>query len=85
MFRAVQYGYTGYNIDFEPDDAGNAEDAKNFADFLTKFADALHKKGFKLSVDVGTKIYKFPFSNLPATWNDFWDYKLIAASSVDKV
>jgi len=69
---AVKHNYAGYNIDFEPDDQGNATDAAQFAVFLDLFAKALHAKGKTLSVDV-------------AGWNAIWDFQLIAAVSVDKV
>lgn len=51
--EANKWNYNGYNIDFEPNDAGSDQDAQNFAAFLTTFADALHAHGKTLSVDVG--------------------------------
>jgi polygalacturonase len=60
---AVEFGYDGYNIDFEV--YGNLTDARdptkvNFADgvlysaFLQRFASACHTAGISLSVDVDT-------------------------------
>jgi len=73
VLMAIQYNYTGYNIDFEPtgDDIDD-NDAYIFASFLDEFADVLHEKGITLSVDV-------------ATWSPFWNYSLLAATRVDKV
>jgi endo-beta-N-acetylglucosaminidase D len=34
--RAQKYGFTGYNIDFEPTVNGTAEDAKNYISFLSQ-------------------------------------------------
>jgi len=47
------HDYTGYNVDFEPHDSATEEDAAGFAEFLTKFRNALNAHGFKLSVDIG--------------------------------
>jgi len=70
--RANQYQYTGYNIDFEPTDEANEEDAAEYAIFLTKFADALHDNGKFLSVDI-------------ASWNTFWNFELLGSTTVDKI
>jgi hypothetical protein len=70
--RAKTYNYSGYNIDFEPTDTATEQDAKNFAAFLGKFANAMHGINKTLSVCV-------------ASWNDFWDFSAIASSSIDKV
>ena len=43
-----------------------------YADFLTKFGDALHAHGKVLTVDV-------------ASWSHIWNYSAIAASSVDRM
>lgn len=68
--NAVKFNYTGYDIDWEPTERGTPEDAESYAHFLTKWADALHRVGKKLAVDV-------------ASWNSFWDFSLLAKTSVD--
>lgn len=74
---ARQYGLNGYNVDWEPV-SGNgaptptAQDAADYAAFLTTFSDALHKAGLIATVDV-------------ATWSPIWNFTAIAASSVDYV
>lgn len=70
--EAIKYNYAGFNVDFEPTTAGTEEDAKNYALFLTTFADAMHKAGKILTVDV-------------ASWNVVWNFTLIGASDVDQV
>ncbi|KAH3759947.1 hypothetical protein Pelo_8259 [Pelomyxa schiedti] len=70
--NAVIYGHSGYNMDFEPTTTATDQDAIDYANFLTQFADALHLKGKVLSVDV-------------ATWNTIWNYELIAQSHVDYI
>jgi spore germination protein YaaH len=70
--QAQKYGFTGYNVDFEPTVNGTLQDAKNYVIFLSKFADALHQIGKKLTVCI-------------ASWNAVWDWKGIGTSGVDKV
>lgn len=78
---AVTYGYTGYNIDFEPEDggiillvcfsyvsSGTNDDAIAYVAFLNTFADALHAQGITITVDV-------------ASWNVFWNFTLLAEVS----
>ncbi|GIQ83925.1 hypothetical protein KIPB_005331, partial [Kipferlia bialata] len=50
---ALDNGYTGYNMDFEPS-TGNMtdEDGADYAAFVTMFADALHRAGMELQVIV---------------------------------
>jgi len=69
---AVQENFTGYNVDWEPTSNATAEDAINYAKFLSTFAASLHAIGKNLSVDV-------------ATWSNVWNYTLLSASGVDKV
>jgi len=69
---AVANNYTGFNIDWEPTVPGTQKDAADYANFLSTFGDALHSKSKKLSVDV-------------ATWNTFWNFTLLSASSVDRI
>lgn len=69
---AKQYNYTGYNLDWEPTDDVQADDGANYAAFIQVFADALHKEGLKLSVDV-------------ATWSSVWNYTAIAETTSDIV
>jgi len=63
-------GYTGYNLDMEPDTA-TPEDAVNYAIFLEEFATALHAVGKELTVDI-------------ADWTPFWNWTLLAKTSVDR-
>jgi len=65
-------GFTGINVDWEPTVAGTAQDARDYANFLTTFANALHKENLKVGVDV-------------ATWNPVWNYTLLSLSSVDRI
>ncbi|MBX8637712.1 MAG: hypothetical protein KIY11_05055 [Thermoplasmata archaeon] len=68
--KAKWAGYTGYNIDFEPTQMANASVAGAYASFLTAFADALHKEGKKLTVDI-------------ATWNPIWNFTELANTTVN--
>jgi len=70
--KSVAFGYFGYNIDFEPNDTATNEDAQNYANFLTDFADALHSVGKQLTVDI-------------ADWNPFWNFSLLAQTTVDRL
>lgn len=65
---------TGFNIDWEPQSGDNptAQDAADYAAFLTTFSDAMHSHGILTSVDV-------------ATWSDIWNYTLLGQSSVDYI
>jgi len=69
---AKQLKFTGYNIDFEPAANATAEDAVNYAKFITNFANELHAIGFKLTADV-------------ATWSYFWDLPLLSNTTIDKL
>jgi hypothetical protein len=70
--KALELNVSGYNIDFEPTTTATSEDASNFAKFLGQFSDALHEHKMKLQVCV-------------ASWNIFWNFQEIAASSIDLV
>ena len=71
--EAQKYGYSGYNLDFEPTtDDVTIEDGNNYAAFIDNFATILHENGFKLQVDV-------------ATWTNIWNYTAINLTSVDYV
>jgi len=68
---AVQYGLTGFNIDWEPvGQTTTQEDAVNFSNFLTLFANELHSNGKQLSVDV-------------ANWTVMWNETLLNETTVD--
>jgi spore germination protein YaaH len=69
---AVKYNYTGYDIDFEPKNVTTPTLAKPYAEFLTKFANALKAKGKKLTVDI-------------ASWTPFWSFEDLAQTTVDKI
>ena len=58
-FRAVSNQYTGYNMDWEPEEPATAQDAADYAHFLTSFADSMHTVGLQLTVAI-------------ATWNPIW-------------
>ena len=64
---------TGFNVDFEPE--GGKEptynDAVQYANFLDKFAKALHAEGFLLTVDI-------------AHWSNLWQDELLAKTDVDR-
>jgi len=66
------YGFTGYNIDFEPTVNGTIQDSENYVIFLSKFASILHSVGKKLTVDV-------------SEWNPIWNWEAIGKSGVDTV
>ncbi len=57
IWSAVQNNFTGYDIDFEPDDAATDQDAQEYAKFLNLFADALHAHGKKNSKHLYAHIY----------------------------
>jgi len=65
-------GWSGLNLDFEPTAKGTPQDAIDYANFLTKFANILHKQGLKLTIDV-------------ASWNTLWNYTLLSQSTVDRI
>jgi len=64
---------TGFNIDFEPEGGENPtyNDAVQYANFLDKFAKALHAEGFYLTVDI-------------AQWSNLWQDELLAKTDVDR-
>jgi len=72
----VANGYHGINIDFEPEngDPPTADDAKHFAQFIDDLAIRLHaaSPALELTVDI-------------ASWSAFWDFKLLAATHVDRL
>jgi len=70
--QALQLGFDGYNIDFEPTVGIEKEDAVAYVQFLNKFADVLHANGIEVSVDV-------------ATWSVLWDWPALNLSNVDKI
>ena len=68
--QAVTFGYTGYNIDFEPPQTANSSVALQYSIFLSTFANALHEKGIELTVDI-------------ASWNSFWNFDELNNTSAD--
>lgn len=68
--EASKYGYTGYNLDWEPTDEVTSDDATAYAEFIDYFAKRLHSKQLFLSVDV-------------ATWSPIWNYTKLSATSAD--
>jgi hypothetical protein len=66
--EALKYNYSGFNIDFEPDNETTVLDAQKYAQFLQKFGKALQSAGKKLGVDV-------------ASWNRIWNFTLLGADS----
>jgi len=72
--KANEWGDTGFNIDFEPDESifnVTSQDAADFANFLELFAAQAHNNGLVLSVDVDR-------------WGLIWNHTL-NAPSVDKI
>eukprot|EP01006_Ploeotia_vitrea_P047715 TRINITY_DN67150_c7_g1_i1.p1 TRINITY_DN67150_c7_g1~~TRINITY_DN67150_c7_g1_i1.p1 ORF type:complete len:198 (+),score=11.66 TRINITY_DN67150_c7_g1_i1:302-895(+) len=67
---AMKHNYNGYCIDFEPEHNVTHDDGVQYAKFLTKLADALHKHGKTLGVAT-------------ASWTPLWNWPLLANSSVD--
>jgi len=70
--EAKNFSFIGYHIDFEPETGVVAADAKLYCAFLDQFADALHKAGLILSVDV-------------ARWSALWDFELLGKTKVDRI
>jgi len=70
--EAQKYGYSGYNVDFEPTIGIQDGDGKRYAQFLDKFAKALHSVGRILTIDI-------------ATWTAFWDLDALSQTSVDRI
>jgi hypothetical protein len=69
---AVEEGFTGYNVDWEPTGSATAADATAYAKFMDKFAKAMHAAGKKLTMAV-------------ATWNPIWNLQLLGQTDVDKI
>jgi len=69
---ARNHSFMGYHIDWEPESGVVAGDAKLYCEFLDKFADALHRAGLILIIDV-------------ARWSPLWDFDLLAKTRVDKI
>jgi len=69
--NAIEFKYVGYCLDYEPE-GGSNEDAENYAQFLTTFANQLHERNKVLQVCV-------------ASWDPFWNFTLIAESTVDTI
>eukprot|EP00003_Mantamonas_plastica_P002065 TRINITY_DN1151_c0_g1_i3.p2 TRINITY_DN1151_c0_g1~~TRINITY_DN1151_c0_g1_i3.p2 ORF type:complete len:187 (-),score=57.10 TRINITY_DN1151_c0_g1_i3:185-745(-) len=67
-----KYKFNGFNIDWEPTTGAEDSDQQLYADFLTKFSDAIHAAGGKVTVDVGS-------------WSKVWNWELLGKSSVDRV
>ena len=47
--EGLKWNYTGFNIDWEPTTDASAQDAIDYANFLTYLTNNLHKKGLKVS------------------------------------
>jgi len=72
--KAIEWGDTGFNIDFEPDESifnVTLQDAAGFANFVQTFASQAHDNGLVLSVDVDK-------------WGLIWNHTL-NAPLVDKI
>jgi len=70
--QGLKYGYTGYNVDWEPTVDATPQDSVSYANFLSLFARELHLVGMKLSVD-------------SASWSPLWNYTLLSQSKTDIV
>jgi len=70
--QAGNYGFDGYNVDFEPDTGVTKDDSIAYAAFLNKFADVLHAHGLSLMVSI-------------ASWTPLWNWPLLSSTNVDKL
>jgi len=70
--QALHYGFTGYNVDFEPTVNGTAADAQDYVKFLNEFAKQLHAHKIVLTVCI-------------ASWNPIWNWPLLGTTEVDKL
>lgn len=70
--QAIMYGYTGFNIDWEPQTGPQPteQDAISYANFLNKMSMEMHSINKKLSVDVGS-------------WNLLWNLTLLSQTNLD--
>lgn len=62
--EAQLYGYTGYNIDWEPEHGVVSTDAYYYAVFLSKLSFALGQHKLELSVDVASWSVLYNFENM---------------------
>jgi spore germination protein YaaH len=46
--QGTALGLTGFNIDWEPTTEATAQDAQDYANFLTNYTNALNQKGLKV-------------------------------------
>ena len=70
--QAQKYQYTGFNLDWEPTTFATTRDAEEYANFITTFANALHEKELKLSVDF-------------SSWSPLWNFTLLAETTADRL
>eukprot|EP00604_Paraphysomonas_vestita_P001840 CAMPEP_0174821678 /NCGR_PEP_ID=MMETSP1107-20130205/9175_1 /TAXON_ID=36770 /ORGANISM="Paraphysomonas vestita, Strain GFlagA" /LENGTH=209 /DNA_ID=CAMNT_0016038965 /DNA_START=192 /DNA_END=821 /DNA_ORIENTATION=- len=70
LSEAKKYGYTGYNLDWEPTEDVTSDDGIAYAEFIETFAQQLHANNLKLTVDI-------------ATWSAVWNYEELAKTSAD--
>jgi len=74
---AKQYGYYGYNIDFE---VSLPDYAAQFAQFIDRLAKRLHQHGLIITVDVPAKRVEWPSSYIRT-----YDYAALAQTEVDAI
>ena len=67
---AEQRNLTGFDLDFEPNDATSEEMAQKYSVFLSRFTAALRANGLELTADI-------------ASWNTFWNFTVLANSTID--
>lgn len=72
----VAGGFSGLNVDFEPEngDPPTAADARSFAAFVDMLAKRLHAADPRLELTVDI-----------ASWSAFWDFGLLAETAVDRL
>jgi hypothetical protein len=68
---AKLYGYSGYNVDWEPTTTPEPQDAVDYANFLTLLGDQLHANNLSLTLAFGS-------------WSPVWNWTLLAQTSVDR-
>jgi hypothetical protein len=62
--EAKSQGYSGYNIDWEPEHGVVAQDAQLYTTFLTKFMKALNDNNLELNVDVASWSVLYNFTDI---------------------
>ena len=74
IINAKEKKLTGYNIDWEPTNSDDItqEDSINYANFLNRFSNEMHKHDIKVSVDIGL-------------WSPIWNLTAISNTNIDQI